>query len=210
MKKRSSQLIFEDDLWVFNHCRPTLDSFSLCSVIIRYYNSRRPTIRSTNAPSLFGFQSNASYRVHQTPPLWSVIEWTDMLDRFEITTGVCDQSFKAVVSSGFKPPSVSIARAQGSQLHNWSLKKATWIHWLWKLAENCEPQCGVSWLMINVQLCHLKGRKGQRLCQRARGSQNTYREMTRQMKKKGNAGLSTGFPHLQFISSCHDVWINPF
>lgn len=99
----------------------------------------------------------------------------------------------------------SIAHAQGSQLHNWSLKKATWIHWLWKLAENCEPQCGVSWLLINVRLCNLKGRKGQRLCQRVRGSQNTYREMTRQMTKKGNIGLSTGFPHLQFISSCHDV-----
>lgn len=122
----------------------------------------------------------------------------------------CVIKVKAVVSSGFKPPSVSIARAQGSQLHNWSLKKATWIHWLWKLAENCEPQCGVSWLMINVRVCHLKGRKGQRLCQRARGSQNTYREITRQMTKKANAGLSTGFPHLQFISSCHDVWINPF
>lgn len=87
-------------------------------------------IRSTNAPLLFCFQSKASYRVHQTPPLWSVIEWTDMLDRFEITTGVCDQSFKAVVPSGLKPPYVSIAHAQGSQLHNGSLRKSTWIHWL--------------------------------------------------------------------------------
>jgi len=52
------------------------------------------------------------------PPLWSVIEWTDTLDRFGITTGVCDQSFKAVVLSAFKLPYVSMAHALGSQLKN--------------------------------------------------------------------------------------------
>jgi len=47
------------------------------------------------------------------PPLWSVIEWTDTLDRFGITTGVCDQSFKAVVLSAFKLPYVSYDSCTG-------------------------------------------------------------------------------------------------
>ncbi len=154
---------------------------------------------STNTPSLFGStqtQATGSTRRHLYG-VWSRDRHAWQIWPLQLECVI--KVLRPVVSSGFKPPSVSIARAQGSQLHIWSLKKATWIHWLWKLAENCEPQCGASWLMINVTALPLKRQKRSAALPKGRGLKYLQRNDTANDRRR-NAGLSTGFPHLQFIS----------